>query len=51
MDQTMLKFLQSYKDNSDLYTHTSQMIPSVGKYRIERKISNEFWNLYCDLIH
>ena len=51
MDQPLIKFLQGFRDNSEYYTHTSQLIPTVGKYRIERKNSEEFWKLYCDRLY
>jgi P4 family phage/plasmid primase-like protien len=49
MDARLAKWLQKYRDASQYYTHTSQMLPTTGKFRIDRENMEEFWKLYCDL--
>ena len=50
MDSTLVNYLQAFRDGSEFYTHISQLIPNTGKFRIERKNSENFWKLYCDLL-
>ncbi len=50
MTTELYGFLNSYKDQTEFYTHVSQMSPMLGKFRIERKESEKFWELYCNLL-
>jgi P4 family phage/plasmid primase-like protien len=51
MDSSLAKWLQQYRDASQYYTHTSQMLPTTGKFRIDRENMEEFWKLYCSLVY
>ena len=50
MTTELYSFVNLYKDDTEFYTHVSQMSPMLGKFRIERKESEKFWKLYCDLL-
>ena len=48
MDSVLYSFMKEYRDDSKYYTHSSQMVPTTGKFRIETHNIDNFWNLYCD---
>jgi hypothetical protein len=50
MDSNLQIILSKFRDSSSGYTHSSQLAPTTGKYRIDRKNSEFFWSKYCDLI-
>lgn len=47
MESTLYSFVKEFRDDSKYYTHVSQLVPNVGKFRIENDKIDEFWNLYC----
>jgi P4 family phage/plasmid primase-like protien len=51
MDNTLSNYLKKFKDDTEFYTHVSQMRPYTGKFRIERKDKEEFWKIYCDNLY
>ncbi len=50
MDGKILQILNRYRDQSTngKYTHGNQMMPSTGKFLIERKNMEEFMSVWCD---
>lgn len=50
MDAELWSYVSKFRDNTDNYTITSQMAPYHGKFRIERKNLEEFWDMYCESV-
>jgi phage/plasmid-associated DNA primase len=50
MEPSLWQFLTLFRDHTDHYNFTSQITPYVGKFRIERKELEVFWNKYCDAV-
>lgn len=50
MDPALWTFMTNFRDNGDGYNFVGQCMPWVGKFRIERKNLEDFWNLYCDTL-
>jgi P4 family phage/plasmid primase-like protien len=44
-------FMNRFKTNSEIYTHTSQMQPFLGKFNVERHQQEEFWTYYCNQVY
>jgi hypothetical protein len=48
MADSVRDFMTNFRvDNDKNFSHTSQMQPFVGKFNIERKDNEQFWNWYC----
>lgn len=58
MDAQLLQYLEQYKLNGESmapgmtagYTHTSQMLPHTGKYRLQHSDMEDFWKFYCEYL-
>lgn len=50
MDPQLWSFVKRFSDNSDAWNFLGQAIPWTGKFKIERKSLDEFWDLYCDTL-
>ncbi len=48
MNKNLLNFISNLRDNSQYYTHTSQLNPTVGKFNIGRDKMEDFWTVYCN---
>ncbi len=50
MDNSLRKFISSRREKAEgVYTHISQIDPT-GKFNISRKDTEEFWDIYCNLL-
>jgi P4 family phage/plasmid primase-like protien len=48
MADTVRDFMNNFRvENDKNYSHVSQMQPFLGKFNIERKDNEQFWNWYC----
>ncbi len=50
MEPHLWKFITKFRDDSGNHNMSSIMAPFTGKFRIERKDSEEFWTKYCDTV-
>jgi P4 family phage/plasmid primase-like protien len=50
MDSIVFSYLKQFRDDSKYYTHVSQMVPTIGKFRIENQDIENFWEIYCNKI-
>ncbi len=46
MNKHLYSFLKELRDQGELNTHVSLLIPNTGKYRIERQNTERFWDIY-----
>lgn len=49
MNSTINNFLKKYRTDGIIYTHVSMINPK-GKFQMNRKQVDEFWNMYCESI-
>jgi P4 family phage/plasmid primase-like protien len=47
MDAELWDFVTKFRDHTSSYNITSQLAPWVGKFRMDRKDLEAFWQLYC----
>ena len=49
MNSTINSFLKKYRTDGIIYTHVSMINPK-GKFQMNRKQVDDFWNMYFDSI-
>ena len=49
MNSTINNFLKKYRTDGIIYTHVSMINPK-GKFQMNRKQVDDFWNMYCESI-
>ncbi len=50
MDKSIVRFLQNKNGQNESHTHVSLITPK-GNWDIQRKNTDEFWNLYCETFY